>query len=84
MSPDVLIWVQGRATSAHLRSIIRQTYGNQASWPHDIKIMVLFFTGVSSNSSTHSQSLLEYEFELYRDIIQNNYIGKYECMCFYL
>ena len=75
VSPDVLIWVQGRATSPHQRAMIRETFGNQKLWPENIKTMTVFFTGRLPAKDMRYQLLLEYEFEMYRDIIQTDFLG---------
>lgn len=73
--PDVLLWVQGRATDSHMRSMIRQIYGNPKNWPPGYKVAIIFFTGTAAKEQQF-QALLQYEFEQYQDIVQNRYIGK--------
>lgn len=72
--PDVVMWVQGRATSSDHRSVIREVMANRVFWPADIRVITLFFVGVSEKPEI--QSLVEYEFEMYGDIIQNDYLGE--------
>ncbi|XP_067951079.1 UDP-GalNAc:beta-1,3-N-acetylgalactosaminyltransferase 1-like [Watersipora subatra] len=75
--PDILIWVQGRATSAQQRSMIRETFSNSMMWPGKIKVMTIFILGVSPKDSSLHQSRLEYEFEMYNDIVQADFIEAY-------
>ena len=75
-SPDVLIWVQGRVNGTKVRSVIRESFGNQKFWPDNIKVQVLFITGRLQQVDAESQHRLEYEFEQYRDIIQADFVGK--------
>lgn len=46
---------------------------NRNFWPADIRVITLFFVGVSQRPEI--QPLLEYEFEFYGDIVQNDYLG---------
>ena len=74
-SPDVLIWVQGRAISPHLRAMIRESFGNQKLWPGNTRVMIIFFSGRLPAKYAAHQARLEYEFEVYRDIVQADFIG---------
>ena len=72
--PDVVLWVQGRASGSYRRSVIREALINRKLWPSDIKLVALFFVG--RHKSRAVQHMLEYEFEQFGDIVQNNYMGK--------
>ena len=73
--PDVVLWVQGRASGSYRRSVIREALINRKLWPSDIKLVALFFVG--RHRSRAVQHMLEYEFEQFGDIVQNNYMGKW-------
>ena len=72
--PDVVLWVQGRASSSYHRSVIREALINRKLWPSDVKLVALFFVG--KHKSRKVQHVLEYEFEQFGDIVQNDYMGK--------
>ena len=72
----MVIWVQGRVSATKVRSVIRESFGNQKFWPDNIKVQVLFITGRLQQVDAESQHRLEYEFEQYRDIIQADFVGK--------
>ena len=71
---DVVMWVQGRASNPTRRAIIRELLANNKAWPRHIRIVAFFMIGTFNNSDL--QSRLEYEFEVFRDIVQNDYTGK--------
>lgn len=75
-SPDVVLWVQGRATTPDHRVNLRELVGSPARWPKGVKTLLLFFVGYSKDDAT--QQLLEYESECYNDIVQNEYLGMFE------
>ena len=72
--PDVVLWVQGRASGSYHRSVIREALINRKLWPSDVKLVALFFVGKHKNRKV--QHVLEYEFEQFGDIVQNDYMGK--------
>ncbi|KAF6031152.1 hypothetical protein EB796_010510 [Bugula neritina] len=76
-SPDIIIWVQGRATSNQLRSMIRDTYGNKKHWPHNMTVTLIFFIGKLSGKDAKHQVALEYEFDHYGDIVQSDFPENY-------
>jgi len=74
VKPDVVIWIQGRATTPEHRVYIRELIGAAYRWPKGVTALVLFFVGYVEDDKT--QYLLEYESEHYNDIIQNDYKGR--------
>ena len=77
-SPDVLLWVQGRATSPHLRTMIRESIGSVRMWPDNLKVMTVFFMGTlpAKYANTGYQLHIDYEYEAYRDIVQTSFKGE--------
>ena len=73
--PDVVVWIQGRANGTAHRPILRELIANERLWPPDLNILTLFFVGRPGNRSL--QNLIEYEYQQYKDIVQNDYIGGY-------
>jgi len=55
--------------------MIRDTYGNQKNWPHNVTVTLIFFIGELPKNKIQYQNMLQYEFGLYKDIVQNNYSG---------
>ena len=81
VQPDVVIWVQGRAANPQRRSIIREILASDKAWPEDVRALFFFMVGRSNASEpeevqTQIQTHLNYEFDLYGDIVQNDYIGR--------
>lgn len=72
--PDVVVWVQGRATNPQRRSMIRELLATQKAWPFDVK--PLFFFMIGTTNDTELQLRIDYEYEQHRDIVQNDYIGE--------
>lgn len=76
VQPDVVIWVQGRAANPQRRSIIREIMASDKAWPGDVKALFFFMVGRSNGSDPEEMQIhLNYEFDLYGDIVQNDYIG---------
>lgn len=73
-NPDVVLWVQGRADNPTRRAIIREQLINSRNWPKDIRVSAFFMIGTPKNATM--QQRLGYEFELYKDLVQNNYKGE--------
>ena len=70
----MVMWVQGRASNPTRRAIIRELLANNKAWPKHIRVVTFFMVGTFND--TNLQTRLQYEFEMYRDIVQNDYTGK--------
>ena len=58
--------------------MIRESFGNQKFWPGTTRVMTVFFSGRLPAKYARHQTRLEYEFEVYRDIVQADFIGMSE------
>lgn len=71
--PDIVVWIQGRVNGTAHRPILRELIANKRLWPPDLRVVTLFFVGRPYDRVL--QPLIEYEFEQYHDIVQNDYEG---------
>lgn len=77
---DLLIWVHSGPANFRRRIALRETWANAKHIPPISKdstssTTVIFFLGATTNQTL--QSLIRYEAELYKDIIQEDYIDSY-------
>lgn len=71
--PDVVLWVQGRLLDQQRRAVIRELLANKRAWPKDIRVTTFFAVGMCNSRKAHVS--LQYEFEVFKDILQNDYHG---------
>lgn len=77
---DIFIWVHTAPAYIRKRMALRQTWGNPKSNLIDYKIKMAFFMGTTHDDKL--QSMVEYENELYNDIIQEDYVDDYRNMSY--
>lgn len=73
---DVLIWIHSSADHFRNRIFIRNTWGNPKNFENHHKVSLVFFLGMSSNKSV--QVAIEYESEIYQDIVQETFLDSYQ------
>ena len=71
---DVLIWIHSAPNHFRDRQIIRETWGNPGNF-HLHKAALVFFLGISTSPPV--QQMIEYESEVYNDIVQSTFIDHY-------
>lgn len=71
---DILIWIHTAPNHYNQRNVLRQTWANPANY-HRHNVSVVFFLGSVTNPSL--QTSIEYESEIYRDMIQATYKDSY-------
>jgi len=72
---DLLIWVHSATYNFKKRLLIRETWGNPLSFrTHNAGLV--FFLGMTKNTTL--QGMVEYENEVYGDIVQETYLDSYK------
>ena len=69
----LLVYVHSSVENYQRRSIIRETWASRVIFPH---LRLVFMLGKSSNQILMQS--VAYEFELYRDIVQEDFIDSYK------
>lgn len=72
---DLLIWVHSGPANLRRRVALRETWANPHNMPASLKTKMVFFLGVTKDEKL--QKKLEYESELYRDLVQESYVDSY-------
>lgn len=70
----MLIWIHTAPQHFKKRLLIRETWGNPSNF-HDLKVRTAFFVGDPRDRAV--QRLLNFEFEKYGDIIQEDFVDSY-------
>ena len=75
---DVLLWIHSSPDHFRNRIFIRNTWGNPKNFigNHHRKVSLVFFLGMSTNKTV--QVAVEYERELYSDIVQETFLDSYQ------
>lgn len=72
---DILLWIHSAPKNFRLRSLIRSTWGNPKMYKHH-KVSLVFLFGMSTNKTI--QRMIEYESEIYNDVVQETFIDSYK------
>ena len=83
---NIFIWVHSAPNQQRKRLTLRETWANPQSFPSGYKAKLGFFIGAVEHKNPNVTSLiqhrLEFENELYHDIIQENYVDHYHNMSY--
>ena len=83
---NVFVWVHSAPNQFRKRLTLRETWANPHSFPSGYNVKVGFFLGLISGKSkrnvTEGIQKLQFESELYQDIIQEKYIDHYHNMSY--
>lgn len=73
---DVLIWVHTAPDHYRHRLVIRETWGNPRSLTTR-KSKLVFFLGMVTNLTSPTQDMINYESQMYNDIVQETFVDSY-------